>query len=96
MPAAARRGDAGIPHCSAYVIATASGDVIINGRGAARIGDTSTAHLRPGGKRCPTHTASIVTGVGSVLINGRPAATVGSKLAGCTAVATGSGDVIIG
>ena len=95
MPAAARRGDAGIPHCSPYVIASGSGDVIINGRGAARVGDRSVPHLRPG-KRCPTHTAAIVTGVGSVLINGRPAATVGSKLSACTAVATGSGDVIIG
>jgi len=95
MPAAARRGDAGVPHCSAYVIATASSDVLINGRGAARIGDVSTPHLRPA-RRCPTHVAPIVTGSRSVFINGRPAATVGSKLAGCTVVATGSGDVIIG
>jgi len=96
MPAAARRGDAGVPHCSGYTIATASADVVINGRGAARVGDVSTSHLRPGGKFCPPHAAPIVTGSRSVLINGRPAATVGSKLAGCTVVATGSGDVIIG
>lgn len=95
MPAAARRGDAGIPHCSPYVIATASGDVIINGRGAARVGDVSTPHLRPG-KKCPVHVVPIVSGSSSVIINGRPAATVGSRLASCTAVATGSGDVIIG
>ena len=96
MPAAARQGDLGIPHCSPYVIATASGDVIINGRGAARVGDVSTPHLRPGGKRCPIHMASIVLGSTSVTINGRPAAFVGSYLLGCTFVATGSGDVIIG
>lgn len=95
MPAAARKGDAGIPHCSGYVIATASSDVIINGRGAARIGDTSTVHLRPG-KKCPPHVASIVSGSSTVIINGRPAATVGSRLSMCTAVATGSSDVIIG
>ena len=96
MPAAARRGDIGIPHCSPYVIATASSDVVINGRGAARVGDVSTPHLRPGGKKCPGHVAPIITGSSSVLINGRPAATVGSYLLLCTVVATGSFDVIIG
>jgi uncharacterized Zn-binding protein involved in type VI secretion len=96
MPAAARRGDAGVPHCSGYTIATASGDVIINGRGAARQGDISTGHLRPGGKKCPGHVAAISGGSSSVLINGRPAARVGDGLAGCTRVASGSADVIIG
>ena len=95
MPAAARRGDAGVPHCSAYVIATASSDVLINGRGAARVGDVSTPHRVPA-RICFTHLAPIVIGSTSVLINGRPAAFVGSYLAGCTFVATGSSDVIIG
>ena len=95
MPAAARQGDAGIPHCSPYVIASASADVKINGRGAARVGDVSAPHLRPA-RRCPVHVAAITRGSSSVFINGRPAATVGSPLAGCTAVATGSADVIIG
>ncbi len=96
MPAAARRGDTGVPHCSAYTIASGSGDVIINGRGAARVGDTSTVHQKPGGKRCGTHSASISAGSGSVFINGRPAARVGDSLAGCTSISSGSGDVIIG
>ena len=96
MPAAARQGDLGVPHCSPYVIATASSDVIINGRGAARVGDFSTPHLRPGGRRCPVHMAPIVLGSTSVIINGRPAAFVGSYLLGCTFVATGSTNVIIG
>ncbi len=96
MPAAARKGDAGVPHCSGYTIATASTDVIINGRGAARVGDVSTSHLRPGGKKCPGHVAPISKGSSGVFINGRPAARVGDSLAGCTRVATGSGDVIIG
>lgn len=95
MPAAARRGDAGVPHCSPYVIASASADVIVNGRGAARVGDVSAAHLLPG-RRCGTHSAPIVSGSSSVFINGRAAATVGSSLAGCTSVAQGSADVIIG
>ena len=95
MPAAARRGDAGIPHCSPYVIATASADVLINGRGAARVGDVSTPHVVPG-VPCYPHVAAITSGSSSVFINGRPAATVGSSLAGCTLVGTGSSDVIIG
>jgi len=96
MPAAARRGDAGVPHCSGYTIATASTDVLINDRGAARQGDVSTSHLRPGGRRCPGHVAPISKGSSSVFINGRPAARVGDPLAACTRVATGSADVIIG
>lgn len=96
MPAAARLSDPGIPHCSAYVIATASTDVIINGRGAARVGDVSTPHLRPGGKFCPVHVVPIIQGSSSVFINGRPAARVGDPLADCTRVAAGSPDVVIG
>lgn len=96
MPAAARKGDAGVPHCSPYVIATASSDVVINGRGAARQGDVSTPHLKPGGRRCGGHVAPIARGSSSVFINGRPAARVGDPLASCTVVASGSSDVIIG
>ncbi len=96
MPGAARVGDPGIPHCSAYVIATGSTDVLINGRPAARVGDLSTPHLRPAGIFCVTHVAPVMTGSTSVFINGRPAATQGSYLAGCTIVALGSTDVNIG
>jgi uncharacterized Zn-binding protein involved in type VI secretion len=95
MPAAARLGDLGVPHCGPYVIATGSTDVVINGRPAARVGDVSTPHLVPA-RICFTHVAPIVVGSTSVVINGRPAAFVGSYLAGCTFVATGSTDVIVG
>jgi uncharacterized Zn-binding protein involved in type VI secretion len=95
MPAAARVGDLGVPHCSPYTIATGSTDVLINGRPAARVGDVSIPHLRPG-RKCRTHIASIAVGSTSVLINGKPAAYVGSYLSGCTFVATGSSDVIVG
>lgn len=96
MPAAARRGDPGVPHCSPYVIATGSGDVYINGRSAARVGDVSSSHLFPAGKKCPPHVVPIITGSTSVFINGRPAAYMGSKLATCTMVAMGSSDVFVG
>ena len=96
MPAAARKGDAGIPHCGPYVIATASSDVIINGRGAARVGDVATPHLRPAGRRCGVHAPPIIRGSASVIINGRQAALLGDALSSCTLVASGSSDVIIG
>lgn len=96
MPAAARQGDSGVVHCSGYTIANGSSDVLINGRGAARVGDTSTSHQKPGGRRCGTHSAAISSGSSTVRINGRAAARVGDALAGCTSIASGSGDVIIG
>jgi len=96
MPAAARVGDLGVPHCSPYTIATGSLDVLINGRPAARVGDFSVPHLIPAGRKCRPHIASIAIGSTSVLINGKPAAYVGSYLAFCTFVATGSLDVIVG
>lgn len=95
MPAAARKGDAGVVHCSGFTIATASGDVFVNGRGAARRGDSSTSHQKPGSP-CPTHTSSISGGSGTVFVNGRAAARVGDGFGGCTSVAAGSGDVFIG
>lgn len=96
MPAAARKGDPGIPHCSPYVIGTASTDVLINGRGAARVGDLAVSHLRPAGRKCVPHTPPIIQGSTSVFINGRPAARQGDALAACTRVALGSTDVNIG
>jgi uncharacterized Zn-binding protein involved in type VI secretion len=96
MPAAARLGDRGVPHCSGYTIASGAPTVLINGRPAARVGDVSTPHLKPGGRGCNTHVAPIVTGSASVIIEGRPAARIGDLLAGCTAVGQGSFNVFIG
>jgi len=98
MPAAARKGDQGIPHCSGYTIAAGSGDVFINGISAARQGDSSTPHLRPGpGKPpCSPHSAVIARGSSTVFVNGKPLARVGDPLAGCTAVSQGSPDVFAG
>jgi len=96
MPAAARQGDAGVVHCGGYVIASGSPDVLIEGKPAARVGDTSTTHLMPGGKHCVPHAAPIATGSATVFINGRPAARVGDYLSGCTQIAQGSATVIIG
>jgi uncharacterized Zn-binding protein involved in type VI secretion len=96
MPAQARVGDPGVPHCSPYVIATGSTDVIVNGKPAATVGSLSTPHLIPAGRFCVTHVAPVVFGSRSVIINGKPAARVGDPLGGCTLIALGSFDVITG
>jgi uncharacterized Zn-binding protein involved in type VI secretion len=95
MPAAARQGDAGIVHCTGYTIAQGSPDVRINGRPAARNGDSSTAHKKPGGKKCVIHTATIQASR-TVRVNGRPLACVGDRLSGCTSIAAGSNNVFVG
>ena len=96
MPAVARKGDAGVVHCSGYTIATGSPDVFINGQPAARVGDTSTSHLRHGSPRCVPHVSTIAAGSSSVFVNGRPLARVGDPLTACTTIAQGSGDVFAG
>ena len=95
MPAVARLGDAGVVHCSGYVIATGSPNVFVNGRPAARVGDVSSVHLKPGSP-CPPHTSTIAVGSGSVFVNGLPLARIGDPLAGCTVIAQGSPDVSAG
>ena len=96
MPAAARMGDPGTVHCGAYNIATGSPNVFINNKPAARVGDTSTVHLQPGGKHCVPHTSTIVVGSGTVFVNNKPLAYVGSALGACTVIAAGSENVIVG
>lgn len=95
MPAAARRTDPGVPHCSGFTIRTASTDVLINDLGAARLDDVNTTHLLPGSP-CPAHSVPISQASTTVLINGRGAARVGDPFAGCTRVAAGSNNVFIG
>jgi len=91
----ARLGDQGVPHCSGFSIATGSSTVFVNSKPAARVGDQSTPHLRPGSP-CPTHVAPISSGSSTVFVDGSPLARVGDGLAGCTAVASGSSDVFAG
>lgn len=96
MPAVARKGDAGAAHCTGYTIASGSEDVFIDGRPVARNGDTSTVHLKPGGKNCVPHTSTIIATSTSVYINGRPVAVVGDRLSECTQIIQGSETVFIG
>ena len=96
MAMAARMGDAGAPHCTAYVIATGSPDVLIEGKPAARTGDVSSLHKMPGGKNCVPHVSKIVSRTSSVFVNGRPLAQVGDPLTGCTVIAQGCVSVFVG
>jgi uncharacterized Zn-binding protein involved in type VI secretion len=96
MPAAARQGDAGVTHCSGFTISNGSPNVNINGRAAARVGDSSTTHLKPVPRKCVPHTSTISQGSSSVNVNGRPLARVGDPFGGCTVVAQGSPNVFAG
>lgn len=93
MAAVARQGDAGVTHCTPYTIAQGSPNVFINGQPAARQGDSSTLHKKPGGKSCVPHVSSISSGSASVFVNGRPVARIGDSLADCTVIAQGSSNV---
>ena len=95
MPAAARKGDPGVVHCSGFQIQSASGDVFVNDRGAARKGDTNTKHKKPG-KKCPLHSTAISSASGTVFVNGRGFARVGDSFDSCTKVAAGSPNVFVG
>jgi uncharacterized Zn-binding protein involved in type VI secretion len=96
MPAATRIGDADVVHCSGMVRAQGSGNVFVNGRPWSCQGHRNTIHLRPAGRKCAPHTASIATGSSRVFVNGRGAGRVGDSLAGCTRVAAGSSNVFAG
>ncbi len=95
MPAATRLGDNDTGHdaCPGTALASASTDVIINGKGAGRVGDTYVPH---GCVVHPTHTAHIASGSSTVFINGLPSARIGDPIDCGGSVAVGSPDVIIG
>ena len=95
MRPVARSGDQGVPHCSGFSIAEGSTTVFVNLTPAARLGDLSTPHLRPG-KPCRPHVAVISSGSSTVFVNGKPLARVGDGLAGCTSIASGSSTVFAG
>ncbi|WP_315985809.1 PAAR domain-containing protein [Vibrio quintilis] len=96
---AGRLGDSCSGHgCfPATPIVAGSPDVSINGKPAARKGDTVLLHACP----CPqvphgVHGRAINAGSSNVSINGKPAARVGDAINCGGSVAAGSGDVFIG
>ncbi|WP_447651809.1 polymorphic toxin type 44 domain-containing protein [Pseudomonas abietaniphila] len=84
MISSARLGDKHVcplPGHGTTTIASASGDVIINFMGSARVGDTCGCG------------AVITTGFPSIQVNGRPMAHLGSLTSHGGTIITGSGDV---
>lgn len=95
MPAATRLGDTDTGHdaCGPTALVSASGDVMINGKGAGRVGDTYAPH---GCVVHPPHSGAVASGSATVKINGKSAARVGDPVSCGGSVATGSSNVFIG
>ena len=95
MPAATRLGDLDTGHdaCGPTALISASGNVIINGKGAGRVGDSYAAH---GCVTHPPHSGVIASGSSSVFINGRAAGRIGDPVSCGGSVAQGSSNVFIG
>jgi uncharacterized Zn-binding protein involved in type VI secretion len=72
-----------------------SSDVIINGKGACRLGDTITIHTYPVGDSCVPHTASITSASSSVFVNGIAIAR-DTDSADSGSISSGSTDVFAG
>ena len=95
MPQATRLGDNDTGHdaCPATALVSASSNVIINGKGAGRVGDSYAAH---GCIVHAPHSGVIASGSDTVFINGIAAGRIGDPVSCGGNVAEGSGDVIIG
>jgi len=96
---AARFGDLDFVHCIGNPMRLGcSWNVFVNGRGWSRQGDYNTPHLLP--CYCPVcccvHWAPIALGSITVFVNGRGAGRIYDRIAGCTAVMTGSLNVQAG
>lgn len=95
MPAQTRLGDLDTGHdaCPPRPLATASGNVFINGKGAGRVGDTYAPH---GCIIHPSHTGTIASGSSTVFINGMGAGRIGDPVSCGGSVAQGSPNVFVG
>ena len=95
MPQATRLGDNDTGHdaCPPTALVSASGDVLINGQGAGRVGDSYATH---GCVNHPGHSGVIASGSSSVFINGKAAGRIGDAVSCGGSVAQGSSNVIIG
>lgn len=95
MPNATRLGDLNTGHdtCPPTALVSASSNVIINGKGAGRVGDSYAAH---GCIAHSIHSGVISSGSGTVLVNGKAAGRIGDSVSCGGSVAEGSGSVIIG
>ncbi len=95
MPKATRLGDNDTGHdaCPPTALISASTNVLINGKGAGRVGDSYATH---GCVNHPSHSGVIASGSSSVFINGKAAGRIGDAVSCGGSVAEGSSNVIIG
>lgn len=95
MSNATRLGDMDTGHdaCAPTALISASSNVIINGKGAGRVGDSYATH---GCVVHPSHSGTIASGSSTVFINGKPAGRIGDSVSCGGSVAEGSSNVIIG
>ena len=91
-------GDPIAPHgCwSGGVISSGSPDVLINGKPAARVGDSGTPHSWICPKSKPPHEVILSSGSSTILINGKPAARIGDSTSCGSVIIAGSANVIAG
>lgn len=95
MPKATRLNDTNTGHdaCPSTALNSASPNVIINGRGAGRVGDSYAPH---GCIVHPSHSGTIVSGSTTVFINRKPSGRIGDPVSCGGSVAEGSDSVFIG
>jgi uncharacterized Zn-binding protein involved in type VI secretion len=70
---------------------SASGNVLINSRGAHRVGDAWQVH---GCSVCSDHAGSQASGSPTVFVNSKPLARIGDSISCGSSNSTGSGNVI--
>lgn len=95
MPACHRLGDNNTGHdaCPPVPLVTASADVLANGKGCGRVGDSYSVH---GCNIHSPHAGVVASGSSSVFINGKPSARVGDSVSCGGSCAVGSTNVFIG
>lgn len=97
MAGVARIGDAVTTNhgcAAATTIATGSSDVLIDGIGAATVGDTTASHA-VSGRHCEVfHVYTLSSGSSSVFVNGKALLRVGDG--GSETISAGSGTVSAG
>ena len=95
MPGISRIGDTGTGHASfpPTTLIAGSGNVIVNGIPASRVGDALAPHGSP--SPSPPHPRKVSQGASTVLTNGKPTATVGSAVNCGGMLVQGSGNVIV-
>lgn len=95
MPKTTRLNDKDTGHdaCPPTALNSASPNVIINGRGAGRVGDSYAPH---GCIVHPSHSGTISSGSTTVFINSKPSGRIGAPVSCGGSVAEGSDSVFIG